>query len=171
LDGTKYRLNYNPFSLSEKVYDSSRPPVEILALKELKVGTRFWVDDRNKVNKEEKELLKEDSLWGDEYLEMVGRFFRVVEISEVGNEVIIYAVGSLFKHPEKKIGERKAEALRTIVPQIDFGNEILRDRIVEILSLVFLPEQLEEMLKEDAIEILMFNGFMYLKVGDKAYRL
>lgn len=165
LEGKEYILNHRQFTSSERVFKDIAPEQIIIAMPELKNGSVLLVDDTPKLTKEEKDELKKDCY------QQVIRYFHVDHICDLGDELVIEAVGKPYLPLSQEKMEKKAELLRKIAPRIDFSNEALRKKLAEILSLVFLPEQLENMLKIDQIEVLLFDNLMYLKVGDKAYRL
>ncbi len=67
--------------------------------------------------------------------------------------------------------EDKMKFVNKIVKKINFSDG-LKDKIfIDILSNVFTDKQLEQFINEDDLEIILFDGLMYLKVRGKAYRL
>ncbi len=88
----------------------------------------------------------------------------VTSLMDDGKRVIIKA--------EKLLDDgKKEEILNKIIKKIDFDNALNDEIFIAMLSNVFTEEQLKHFLVQDDIEILLFDGLMYLKSGDKAYRL
>ena len=67
--------------------------------------------------------------------------------------------------------EEKMKFVNKIIRKINFVDSLNDKIFIEILSNVFTDKQLEQFIKEKNLEIVLFDGLMYLKVGEKAYRL
>ncbi len=67
--------------------------------------------------------------------------------------------------------EEKMKFVNKIVKKINLEGSLKDEMFIKILSRVFTDKQLEQFIKEDDLEIILFEGLMYLKVGKKAYRL
>ena len=89
---------------------------------------------------------------------------RVSEWYDEGGKIIIKAV-------QLKRTRKKLQFVNGIIDRIDFKQGLGNAVFCEMLTNVFKEEQLQEMIDEEHIEILTFNGLMYLQVGRKAYRL
>ncbi len=93
---------------------------------------------------------------------------EVVSVEQEGDKIIIEAIESPRKRRRRK---SKKRYVNKILEQIDFY-EGLADKYFERMFMnVFTERQLESMLKARRMEILLFDGLMYLHVGNKAYRL
>ena len=88
----------------------------------------------------------------------------VTKLFDDGEKVIIEAE-KIVRDDDKK------EILNKIIKKIDFDNALNNNLFIEMFSNVFTEEQLKHFLEQDDMEILLFDGLMYLKLGDKAYRL
>ncbi len=67
--------------------------------------------------------------------------------------------------------EEKMKFVNKIIRKINFSDSLNDKLFISLLSNVFTDKQLEQFINEDDLEIILFNGLMYLKVRDKAYRL
>lgn len=139
-----------------------QPEILILPFPSFGIGTRLKMEPLDKVIGEEYEVeTEEGESWG---------VFRsdndaiVTKVSEKNGEIIIEAETQIRK-------EEKKELVNKIIKKVNFDNALNENIFIEILSNVFTENQLEKFLKQEDIEILLFKGLMYLKAGDKAYRL
>ena len=67
--------------------------------------------------------------------------------------------------------EEKMKFVNKIIRKINLGGSLKDEIFIKMLSRVFTDKQLEQFVKEKDLEIILFDGLMYLKVGEKAYRL
>jgi len=79
-------------------------------------------------------------------------------------------IGIKYKNPFEIQEENKEKLLQYITGLIEMNYKVVKRNVLEILYNCFLPSQLNEMLKEDKIEFLLFDERIYLQVGKKAYR-
>ena len=88
----------------------------------------------------------------------------VTDIHQENGKTIIEASENIHK-------EEKSKYVNKIMNEIDFSQGLNNERFVEMFSNVFTEERLKEILGSDDVEFLCFNGLMYFKLGDKAFRL
>lgn len=183
LNKKKYELNYSVYSWSKRAKEQTKPEQLIFAFKEIKPGIKFWTSDWKKTTAEERKWMKdkEKKFWSFldedeedyefEIIHDLTRPFTVKEIRDEGDEVVFIAEGKPYESPKQEIEDNKADVLQKVVERIDFKYDQMRKNLFKTLANVFTPEILEDALKTNDIEILMFDRIMYLKIGKKAYRL
>ncbi len=88
----------------------------------------------------------------------------ITDFRQEGDKFIIEA-----KFNTKK--EKKNDFVNKIIGRIDMDDTLSDEFFVDMLSHVFTEQQLQNFLNKDDLEILLFNNLMYIKSGDKAYRL
>jgi len=93
-----------------------------------------------------------------------GNAASVTAFYEEGDKIIIEA-----EKETKK--EEKMKFVNKIVRKLNFNEGLSNKTFIDMLSNVFTDKQLQEFMNEKDLEIILFDGLMYLKVGDKAYRL
>ncbi len=67
--------------------------------------------------------------------------------------------------------EQKKKYIKQIINEIDLRQGLANETFINILTNVFSKKNLKEILNTKNIEMLSFDGLMYLKVNKKAYRL
>jgi len=152
LDGTEYELN-NPWFVTDEEIENIKPEQIIVPFNTLGIGTRLQLRENNK-----------DRQYGPIMLPDNTGSAVITEIEEKNNQLIIKAV-------ENTKQEEKLKYTKEIIKEIDFSQGLGNERFVEILTNVFTKEQLLKMLNADDLEILLFDGLMYLRLDNKAYRL
>lgn len=158
LDKTKYELDEVYPSDLLVVKKKHKPEIPIIPFLSFGLGSRLnFVKDTGKSDTE---------IAGWEGYLIRDKDAVVTEFYQKGDKIIIKA-----KQSTKEEKEEKKEFLNKIVKKINMDNDYNEKLFIDMLSNVFSDKQLKRLLKEDDIEILLFEGLMYLKCGDKAYRL
>ena len=152
LDGTKYEL-LNPWYMTDKEEKKVMPEQIIVPFHSLGIGTRLQL----------RKNIKDHAYGGIIVPDNAGSAV-ITETYEKNGKFIIKAVENTRK-------EDKLYYANKVIKEIDFTQGLANERFVEMLSNVFTEKQLKKLLKAKDIEILLFDGLMYLKLGNKAYRL
>ena len=134
-----------------------QPEILILPFSSFGIGTRLRLKRVDAFHEEDYEI---DGWGGLRY----DSDAIVTKIYEENGKIIIDAETQTKKEDKVKLVDK-------IIKKVDFDNALNENIFIEILSNVFTEEQLKKFLEQDDIEVLLFKGLMYLKVGDKAYRL
>jgi hypothetical protein len=162
LDKQEYLLD-PPFK--EEVMPKKHYPEQIIAtFHSFGIGTGLRMEG---VKKRTSGLLEfpSDIIVDLEVEDELNQWSKVISIEDKGDTVIIKAVS----REDKK--EDKTKYINGIADKIDFKQGLCNEVFIEMLTNVFTEERLNEILEIDDIEILSFNGLMFLKIKDKAYRL
>ena len=91
---------------------------------------------------------------------------KVIDIRDIDDDKIIIRCEC-----QKQDKEKKIRFVDSIVKEIDFRQGLCNEVFVKMLCNVFTEQRLKEIFECDDVEILSFNGLMYLKIMDRAYRL
>jgi hypothetical protein len=89
---------------------------------------------------------------------------NVTDIVEHGKTMVIYA-------EHKKVLGKKVKITEEILEEMDFRQGVGKEVMMNMFSNLFTKGVLKNILECDEVEFLMFNKLMYIKVGDRAYRL
>ncbi len=152
LDKTEYELEqaYPDWDDPKKKH---KPEINIIPYITFGLGSRIFFEIS-------KETVSDTTDYTDQYIKGA----QVTAFYQKGNKIIIEA--------EKKIDKtKKIKIVNKIVEKIDFKKGLTNDLFIEMLSHVFTEKQLNQFLKQKDLEILIFDGLMYLKSNGKAYRL
>ncbi len=152
LDKTEYELEqaYPDFDDAKKKHN---PEINIIPYLTFGLGSKMFF-----------EISKEVMDNTADYTNQHFKGAQVTAFYQKGNNMIIEA--------EKKIDKtKKIKIVNKIVEKIDFKKGLTNDLFVTMLSHVFTQKQLNQFLKQKDLEILIFDGLMYLKSNGKAYRL
>ena len=151
LDKKEYELNYGTFYEDDKVNKKHLPDINIIPFMSFGYGTRIPI----------KKCLYEGLIEPNDS-ELNGA--EVVAFYNRKGKFIIEA-------EQNTKNEKKRNYIKQIVNEVDFKQGLANETFVSMLTNVFSKKILKEILNADDIEILSFEGLMYLKVGKKAYRL
>lgn len=155
LDKTEYELDLT-YPLEINIEDKHKPGISIIPFLSFGLGTRL--------NFEKDTHIADTEIQGWEgYIIRPGDAV-VTNFYEEDNKIIIEA-------QQKTDKEEKKEFLNKIIKKINLDNDYNEKLFVDMLSNVFTDKQLESFLSVDDLEVLLFDGLMYIKCGDKAYRL
>jgi len=154
LDGTEFQLKERYPELRLTTTKKHLPEQIIIPFVSFGLGTRINFDKLNK-NLVELEI---GGITSNE------KCASVTALYEKDGKIIIEA-----EKESKK--EEKMKFVNKIVRKLKIGQGLSNKLFVKILSNVFTDKQLEQFIKEKDLEIILFDGLMYLKVNDKAYRL
>lgn len=166
IDGEEYELEEYCIVHSENI-EKHKPEILILPFNSFGLGTRLNFEKpqdslsidlpgygvSNEIN-----YIDYIPIGGGEAKAVVTAFY------EQDNKIIIEAM-------EDTKQEEKKQFVDKIIKKIDFGDGLNNEVFVKMLSHVFSENQLKHFLDVDNIEILLFDGLMYIKCEEKAYRL
>ena len=154
LDGAEFKLDTN-YDYSHLVKNKNKPEQIIIPFVSFGIGSKLNFD-------KPRELRTEIELGGlitDEDAATVVAFY------DDGKDNLII---ELEKSTKK---EEKMKFVNKIVRKLNISDNLNNKIFIDLLSNVFTDKQLESFIHKDSIEIILFDGLMYLKVGNKAYRL
>ncbi len=152
LDGGKYELKYYTDYDGKQKYKNHQPDRIIIPFNSFGYGTRIPV-------REAKLRLNDIT-----YDENINKGAEVVAFYNRNGKFIIEAVENTKK-------EKKKKYVKNIMKEIDLTQGLANETFISILTNVFTKERLKEIRNAKNIEMLSFEGLMYLKVKNKAYRL
>lgn len=106
----------------------------------------------------------------------------IIELYELEGQRInpgMARVTRIFQKKEKVIIEaeidtkkaKKMEFVNKIVKKINFKDGLKNNIFIKMFANVFSQKQLERFIKAKDLEMVLFDGLMYLKHKNKAYRL
>jgi len=155
LDKTEYEIDL-AYKSETNVADKYKPNISIIPFLSFGLGTRLNF---------EKDTQRPDT----EVQGWEGYIIRpgdavVTNFYEKDDKIIIEA-------QQRTDKEEKQEFLNKIIKKINLDNNYNEKLFVDMLSNVFTDKQLECFLSIDDLEILLFDGLMYVKCENKAYRL
>ena len=154
LDGKEFKLDETYPSSLRKIKKKHQPAQIISPFASFGIGTKLNFQDAKKESID----LEFGGELNDENAASVTAFY------EEGDKIIIEAE----KETEK---EEKMKFVNKIVRKLNFKENLSNKVFIDLLSNVFTDKQLQEFIDKDDLEIILFDGLMYLKVKNKAYRL
>ena len=155
LDKTEYELE-TPFFEYVKNEKNYLPEKKIVAFMSFGIGTTLCMDYKG---------FSSEILLMEVNNDPTVKRAKVTNIEETENQVIIQPVS--IKEPK----EKKIKYVNKIIEKIDFKKGFCNKVFIEMLKNLFTQERLKEILEYESPEILCFNGLMYLKIKNRAYRL
>jgi hypothetical protein len=151
LDGNEHQL-IAPL-VDESTFEKHKAKQTIIPFLSFGIGTKLSIDKEDEYN-----LTSINGM-----LQGINSA-TVYDIRENNKKVII-------KAKRKRDLDDKIYFVNQIINNIDFDNALTSDIFLKMFANVFTESELNEILACDEVEIISFNGLMYLKVNDKAYRL
>jgi len=151
LEGEEFKLDS---TIVDEEAEKHKPEQIVFPFRSFGVGTKL------QMRKNDKAFIYSGMVIDDE----IGNATVISVDEDEDGQVTIYAI-------EETEKDTKLKYLKEITKEIDFEQGMGNETMIKMLSNVFNERQLKEFLEADDIEILNFEGLMYLRHKDKAYRL